>query len=332
MRIQTNLQLEHISVKSNITIISSIREGVPNRGATILSSEKVPVPERAPLVTLILTCTILAIWNYNRGLTLWAGYNLGGAVMALLALTFLWSGRMRIPALPLWIGYATTLLHFVGGSLGASDQGPGPLCFDGMQPGEWLCADGVNGMYHSHPWWDKVVHGMNSLSAAIAWSFAWRRVSEHNGWEISSRMIAGICFSLTVAIGMGYEVYEFFGKVFFYTIDQGGYTNTVTDLISNSVGAALGVAFAFYYDTQGGKASSVSDTTLPWQASLTLIGTLPLMIVAILLSLDMVLLNGALVDSDYDRVGEVLLASVLISSLLVAARLAQQSQMKKQQS
>ena len=251
--------------------------------------------------------------------------------MALMALTFLWSGRMRIPAFPLWIGYATTLLHFVGGSLGAADSGPGPFCFDGMQPGEWLCADGVNGMYHVHPWWDKVVHGMNSLSAAIAWSFAWRRVSDHNGWGASSRMIAGICFSLTIAIGMVYEIYEFFGKVFFYTIDQGGYTNTVTDLISNAVGAASGVAFAFYCDPLNAKAPRVSTTPLPWQASLTLIGTLPLMIVAILLSLDMVLLNGALVDSDYDRVGEVLLASVLISSSLVAARLAQQSQLKKQE-
>jgi|TARA_B110000908_G_C10143501_1_gene397914 hypothetical protein len=305
--------------------------GQSNREATILSSEKARVPERAPLLTLILTCTILAIWNYNRGLNLWAGYNLGGAVMALMALTFLWSGRMRIPAFPLWIGYATTLLHFVGGSLGAADSGPGPFCFEGMQPGEWLCADGVNGMYHVHPWWDKVVHGMNSASAAIAWSFAWRRVSDHNGWEISSRMIAGICFSLTVAIGMGYEVYEFFGKVFFYTIDQGGYTNTVTDLISNSLGAASGVAFAFYCDPLNAKAPSVGTTPLPWQASLTLTGTLPLTIVAILLSLDMILLSGMMVGSDYDRVGEVLLASVLISSLLVTARLAQQSQMKKQE-
>ena len=325
------MQSEHISGKSNITIISSIREGAPSREATILSSEKIRVPERAPLLAWFLTCTILAIWNYNRGLNLWAGYNLGGAVMALMVIAFLWSGRMRMPALPLWIAYATTLLHFVGGSLGAADQGPGPLCFDGMQPGEWLCADGVNGMYHSHPWWDKLVHGMNSASAAIAWSFAWRRVSDHNGWEISSRMIAGICFSLTVAIGMGYEVYEFFGKVFFYTIDQGGYVNTVTDLISNSLGAASGVVFAFYYDSQGGKAPRVSASPLPWQASLTLIATLPFLVVAILLSLDMILLSGMMVGSDYDRVGEVLLASVLISSLLVAARLAQQSQMKKQE-
>ncbi|MDG1551981.1 MAG: hypothetical protein P8Q87_00510, partial [Candidatus Poseidonia sp.] len=80
--------------------------------------------------------------------------------MALLAMFILWDGRVKMPALPLWIGYSATMLHFVGGSLGAADSGPGPFCFDGMKPGQWLCADGVNGMYHVHLWWDKLVHGM----------------------------------------------------------------------------------------------------------------------------------------------------------------------------
>ena len=265
--------------------------------------------------------------------------------MALIALFFMWGGRMRMPAFPLWIAYATSLLHFVGGSLGAPDHGPGPFCFNGMQPGEWLCADGVNGMYHVHLWWDKVVHGMNSASAAIAWSFAWRRISDHNGWKLSSRMIAIICLSLTAAFGMGYEIYEFFGKVFFYTIDQGGYDNTVTDLVSNSVGALAGVWFAFHYDPLNEKAPSVSASPLPWQASFTLIATLPFLIVAILLSLDMMLLNGSLIlfsldmmplndalaEPKYDRVGQVLLGTVLVSILLVVARFVQQSQMKKQE-
>jgi len=217
-----------------------------------MSFGEVRVPERAPLLAWFLSCTTLAIWNYSRGLYLWAGYNLGGAVMALMVISFMWSGRIRMPVLPLWIAYTTTLLHFFGGSLGAPDSGPGPFCFDGMQPGEWLCADGVNGMYHVHAWWDELVHGTNSAAAAIGWSFAWRRVSNHNGWGISPRMVAGICFSLTVAIGVGYEVYEFFGKTVFLTIDQGGYLNTASDLISNPVGAGVGMMFALFYDPLNG--------------------------------------------------------------------------------
>jgi hypothetical protein len=292
---------------------------------------KVRVPERAPLLAWFLSCTILTIWNYSRGLHLWAGYNLGGAVMALLVISFMWNGRMRMPALPLWIAYITTMLHFLGGSLGAPDHGNGPFCFDGMQPGEWLCADGVNGMYHVHAWWDKLVHGTNSAATAIGWSFAWRRVSNHNGWEISPRIVAGICFSLTVAIGVGYEVYEFFGKTVFQTIDQGGYQNTASDLVSNLVGAWMGIMFALFYDPLNGKAPSVSATPLPWQASLTLIATLPLLVIGGLLSLDLLLLDGALVGADYDLVGDILIGSVLLSLLLSAARLAQQSQMKKRE-
>ena len=251
--------------------------------------------------------------------------------MALLVISFMWSGRIRMPVLPLWIAYATTMLHFFGGSLGAPGHGPGPFCFDGMQPGEWLCADGVNGMYHVHAWWDELVHGTNSATTAIAWSLAWRRVSKHNGWEISPRMVAGICFSLTVAIGVGYEVYEFFGKTVFLTIDQGGYLNTASDLVSNLVGAGAGMMFALFYDPLNRKAPSVSATPLPWQATLTLIATLPLTVIGGLLSLDLLLLDGALVGADYDRVGDILLGSVLLSLLLSVARLVQQSPMKEQE-
>jgi len=287
------------------------------------------VPERAPLLAWLVSCTVLAIWNFSRGLNLWAGYNLGGAVMALLVISFMWSGRMRIPVLPLWIAYATTMLHFFGGSLGAPDYGPGPFCFEGLQPGEWLCADGVNGMYNVHVWWDELVHGANSAATAIAWSLGWRRMSDHNGWGISPRVVAGICFSLTVAIGVGYEVYEFFGKTVFLTIDQGGYHNTASDLISNLTGAGVGALFALFYDPLNAKAPSVSATPLAWQATNTLITTLPMVVVGCLLSLDLLLLQGALVDTDYDRVGDVMLASMLLSMLLLAVRLVQRSLMKK---
>ena len=122
---------------------------------------------------------------------------------------------------------------------------------------------------------------------------------------------------------MGYEVYEFFGKTVFQTIDQGGYRNTASDLVSNLLGAWMGIMFALFYDPLNGKAPSVSATPLPWQASLTLIITLPLSVIGGLLALDLLLLDGALVGADYDLVGDILLGSVLLSLLLSAARLAQ---------
>ena len=38
----------------------------------------------------LISCVILTVWNLSRGLNLWAGYNFGGAMMALLALMILW--------------------------------------------------------------------------------------------------------------------------------------------------------------------------------------------------------------------------------------------------
>ena len=287
------------------------------------------VPERGPLLAWFVSCVILTFWNLSRGLNLWAGYNFGGAVMALFALMILWKGKAHIPALPLWIGYFATMLHFIGGSLGAADSGPGPFCFDGMQPGEWLCADGVNGMYHVHPWWDKLVHSMNSTAIAIAWSLGWRRMSEHNGWQLSPRVVAFTAFSLSVAIGVAYEVYEFFGKTMFQTIDQGGYVNTASDLVSDMLGAGLGVLFAHFYDPMNKTSDISGQSALPTQVTLTNNGSIPLMAMGAILSLDFVLLGGRLVNSDYDLIGQLMLGALVVSGLVVAMRVFQNSQADK---
>lgn len=287
------------------------------------------IPERAPVMAWLISCVILTVWNLSRGLNLWAGYNFGGAMMALLALMILWKGKAHIPALPLWIGYFATMLHFIGGSLGAADSGPGPMCFDGMQPGEWLCADGVNGMYHVHPWWDKLVHSMNSTAIAIAWSLGWRRMSEHNGWQLSPRVVAFTAFSLSVAIGVAYEVYEFFGKTFFQTIDQGGYVNTASDLVSDMLGAGLGVLFAHFYDPLNKTSDKGGQLPLPSQLTLTNKGSIPLMVMGAILSFDYVLLNGSIVDADYDLIGQLMLASLVVSGIMVALGLFNKSQANK---
>ncbi|MDA8530544.1 hypothetical protein N9K54_04355 [Candidatus Poseidonia alphae] len=249
--------------------------------------------------------------------------------MALLAMFILWNGRVQMPALPLWIGYSATMLHFIGGSLGAADSGPGPFCFDGMQPGQWLCADGVNGMYHVHPWWDKLVHGMNSTAIAIAWSLGWRRMSEHNGWQLSPGIVAFTAFSLSVAIGVAYEVYEFFGKTIFQTIDQGGYVNTATDLVSDMLGAGLGVLFSHFYDPMNKTSITDGKIATPTQLTLTINGSFPLMVTGALLSLDFLLFNGGIVGRDYDFIGQLMLGSIIVSGVLITRRLIQRSHLNK---
>ena len=154
-------------------------------------------------------------------------------------------------------------------------------------------------------------------------------MSEHNGWQLSPRVVAFTAFSLGVAIGVAYEVYEFFGKTMFQTIDQGGYVNTATDLVSDMLGAGLGVLFAHFYDPMNKTSNSNGEVELPPQVTLTLIASFPLLVIGALLSLDLLLLNGGMVDKDYDLIGQLMLGSIFVSAALIAGRIVQQSQANK---
>ena len=154
-------------------------------------------------------------------------------------------------------------------------------------------------------------------------------MSEHNGWNLSPRTVAYTAFSLSVAIGVAYEVYEFFGKTMFQTIDQGGYVNTASDLVSDMLGAGLGVLFAHFYDPMNKTSSTTDGGVLPTQVSLTDIASLPLLVIGAVLSLDFLLLSGGIVNEDYDLIGQLMLGSIFVSAALIAGRIVQQSQAKK---
>ena len=115
-------------------------------------------------------------------------------------------------------------------------------------------------------------------------------MSEHNGWQLSPRVVAFTAFSLSVAIGVMYEVYEFFGKTFFQTIDQGGYVNTASDLVSDMLGAGLGVLFTHFYDPMNKTSNKSGQLKLPTQVMLTNNGSIPLMAIGAILSFDFLLI------------------------------------------
>jgi hypothetical protein len=141
--------------------------------------------------------------------------------------------------------------------------------------------------------------------------------------------VAFTAFSLSVAIGVAYEVYEFFGKTMFQTIDQGGYVNTASDLVSDMLGAGLGVLFAHFYDPMNKTSDKSGKLSLPTQVTLTNNGSIPLMAIGAVLSLDFLLLGGGLVNSDYDLIGQLMLGALVISGLVVARGFFQMSQANK---
>lgn len=273
------------------------------------------VPERLPTVIIVTTFVLIGIWDHFRDLTLWRNYCFVGAIMFSILGAIVWDGRYMIPRTAFWLGYVGYLLHFVGGSLGAADRGPGPFCFGDLEPGQWLCADGVNGMYHVHDIWDRLTHGVAGIAGGYGMTISWRRISNSRRYGLSNSTLFWLGASLTIGLTNSFEVYEFFGKTWFGTIDQGGYHNTAGDLVSNVIGSCAGAALGLMLDRQEVFNFPVAASEgIPKPVRDLSIWTVPIVIVNIVAILDYLILRRADVESNYDEL-LTLLTIVTLSGL-----------------
>ena len=260
------------------------------------------VPERLPVVIIVTSFLIIGIWDHFRDLTLWRNYSFVGAIMFSILGAIVWDGRYMIPRTAFWLGYVAYMLHFVGGSLGAADRGPGPFCFGDLEPGQWLCADGVNGMYHVHDIWDRLTHGTASLAGGYGMTISWRRISNARGYGLSDAMLFWLGASLTISLTNSFEVYEFFGKTWFGTIDQGGYHNTAGDLVSNVLGSCAGAMLGLMLDRREVSSfPSVAKVGMPKPVRDLTIWTAPIVVVNLAAVVDYLVLRRADVESNYDQ-------------------------------
>lgn len=160
--------------------------------------------------------------NLATGNGLWIAYTLVGIA----AFTGLYlaeqRGIWRIPRGTLVGLSVLAALHFLGGSLAGVHE-----------------AFGVNGAYYVLPWWDNLAH---FLGGALAWLLfdavlrQWLDLEERQGATTLGAL------GVAVLAGVLVELYEFSGFLFFGTVDQGFYVNTMLDL---------------YYDVLGGVAIAV---------------------------------------------------------------------------
>ena len=228
-----------------------------------------------------------------------------------------WDGRYMIPRTAFWLGYVGYILHFVGGSLGAADHGPGPFCFGDLEPGQWLCADGVNGMYHVHDIWDRLTHGMAGIAGGFGMAVSWRRISNAQGFGLSNAILFWLGASLTIGLSTSFEIYEFFGKTWFGTIDQGGYYNTSGDLVSNVVGACIGTSLGLVVDKQEQTNDFVSYEKLPKSVRDVSIWTGPVVLVNLLAIADYLFIKRSDIEENYDSLLMVLTIVTFTGLLLM---------------
>lgn len=151
---------------------------------------------------------------HNR---LWLSYSLVGVVIVVAAMALDRAYRWHLPDRLLWWCGVPLAMHYLGGSLSGLHQ--------------W----GSNGLYYALPWWDNLVHFLGAGAAGVAAAYL---LAPRLPQQRATVVFAATCIAAT--LGMAVEVYEFAGFLWFGTVDQGYYTNTLLDLYYNALGAFAG--------------------------------------------------------------------------------------------
>ena len=166
---------------------------------------------------VLATAIALNLWTGNR---LWLAYSVVGLSVFVFGAGLVRAGRWRPPTRAVWLVGLTWGLHYVGGSLAGLHQVGGP-----------------NGLYYALPWWDNVVHALGSAAVAVAATAALLPLLP--GRRVLPAMLGA---AVACLVGTLVELYEFAQYLWFGTVDQGFYTNTMVDLYDNVIGGALGAA------------------------------------------------------------------------------------------
>ncbi|WP_049984882.1 hypothetical protein [Halobellus rufus] len=106
-------------------------------------------------------------------------------------------------------------------------------------------------VYTARPWWDLMTHAMGGFGVAALLALTFRRSTLRSPtWLVPA----------VLAVGAGFEVYEFVFKTFWYHWSLEFYVeDTIVDLILNTTGAAAFTALALLYRSRADTRSSDAD-------------------------------------------------------------------------
>lgn len=99
----------------------------------------------------------------------------------------------------------------------------------------------ICGFYLRFKWWDSPIHGYKGLLLAFIGTCLFKRfIPEKDSKTISKWFHFLFVFSLSVALSVIWEIYEFIGDLTFtHTMQMGGNRDTMTDLICGTAGALI---------------------------------------------------------------------------------------------
>lgn len=103
------------------------------------------------------------------------------------------------------------------------------------------------GMFEAYTYWDKVVHAAEILLATWIATFLALGYREQDSLQIPDNLMASWALFAGISLGTGWEFVEFASDWFLGTHLQVSNTDTVTDLLTNSLGAILGTVGGFLW-------------------------------------------------------------------------------------
>ncbi|MEA3136510.1 MAG: hypothetical protein QOC71_791 [Thermoplasmata archaeon] len=194
---------------------------------------------RAPYVVALLLVASAVIVNAAVGNRLWFVYSLVGLIGTATLVALDSAYHWRLPDRLLWWTAVPLAMHYLGGSLSGLHQ--------------W----GTNGLYYALPWWDNLVHflGSGAVGVAAAYLLAPRIASR--------RLTIFLAGCVATTLGMLVELYEFTGFLWFGTVYQGFYTNTLLDLYYNGLGAFAGAWLWLRPRTTGPPIAPMTTDSIP---------------------------------------------------------------------
>lgn len=154
----------------------------------------------------------------------WSVAFVSAATMALTFVPILFQNLagVRIPS-----GFVSAIIFFIAASLFMGEAGD---------------------FYERFWWWDVFLHSFSAIGFGMIGTVLVLMMVEAERLEASAFLAAVFAFSFGIAIGAIWEIFEFgMDQLFGFNMQKSGLVDTMTDLMVDCVGAALGASAGFGY-------------------------------------------------------------------------------------
>lgn len=106
----------------------------------------------------------------------------------------------------------------------------------------------VGNFYERFWWWDILLHGASAIVFGVIGFLFVFYLFEGDKYAAPPWALATIAFCFAVAMGALWEIFEFgMDQIFGLNMQKSGLVDTMTDLIVDSIGAAIGASSGFFW-------------------------------------------------------------------------------------